>query len=94
MIRNYALTLGAVTLRLWLPLFLSLDYTFVESYATIAWLSWFPNLLVAELIIKNKKVGEHQQLVSSSIANHEAAQQIIGREGEPATLLKTPLVKS
>jgi uncharacterized membrane protein len=63
MIRNYALTLGAVTLRLWLPLFLSLDYTFVEAYATIAWLSWFPNLLAAELIIKNKKVGEHRQLV-------------------------------
>ena len=55
MIRNYALTLAAVTLRLWLPTFLALGFTFIETYATIAWLSWFPNLVVAELIIKNKK---------------------------------------
>ena len=69
MIRNYALTLAAVTLRLWLPIFLSLDFTFIESYATIAWLSWFPNLLIAELVIKNKKAREHRQFVSSIVAN-------------------------
>lgn len=55
MIRNYALTLAAVTLRLWLPTFLSLDYTFAESYTTVAWISWVPNLIVAEFLIKNKK---------------------------------------
>jgi len=58
MIRNYALTLAAVTLRLWLPTFLSLGFTFIESYITIAWLSWFPNLLIAELVIRNGKVRE------------------------------------
>ncbi len=58
MIRNYALTLAAVTLRLWLPAFLSLDYSFAESYTTVAWISWVPNLIIAELIIKNKKARE------------------------------------
>ena len=53
MIRSYALTLSAITLRI---------YTFgfswfnipahpVEIYITTAWLSWVPNLIVAEMII-------------------------------------------
>lgn len=69
MIRNYALTFAAVTLRLWLPAFLALGFTFVETYITVAWLSWIPNLLIAELIIKNGKVKEHRQFVSSIVAN-------------------------
>lgn len=51
MIRNYALTLGAVTLRLWLPLLLSQDIPFPVAYPIIAWLSWVPNLVVAEMYL-------------------------------------------
>jgi uncharacterized membrane protein len=51
MIRNYALTLGAVTLRLWLPLLLSLGLEFPVAYPMIAWLSWVPNLVVAEVYL-------------------------------------------
>ncbi len=53
MIRNYSLSLGAVTLRMWLPLFLILfgGKNFETSYAIISWLSWVPNLLIAELFI-------------------------------------------
>lgn len=52
MIRSFALTLAAVTLRLWLPLFLfGFKMDFMVAYPIIAWLSWMPNLLVAELII-------------------------------------------
>ncbi len=62
MIRNYALTFAAVMLRVWLPLFAALGYEFAEGYATVAWLCWVPNLLVAELIIsKGKTLTQRQQ---------------------------------
>lgn len=61
MIRNYALTFSAVTLRLWLPLLAALGYDFPESYPTVAWLAWVPNLLVAELIIGKSKFGANGQ---------------------------------
>ncbi|MGN6394979.1 MAG: DUF2306 domain-containing protein [Mucilaginibacter sp.] len=59
MIRNYALTFAAVTLRIWLPLATSImHFDFTASYRVISWLCWVPNLIVAELIItrKNNKV--------------------------------------
>jgi hypothetical protein len=48
MTRNYALTFAGVTLRLWLILFqvAGLDFTF--SYIAMAWISWIPNLILAE----------------------------------------------
>lgn len=64
MIRNYALTFSAVTLRLWLPVFLSLGYTFPEAYTTVAWLCWFPNLLIAEMIIGYGKTRPERQKLS------------------------------
>ena len=51
MIRNYALTFAAVTLRLWIPLLLSTGLAFEMAYPIIAWLCWVPNLLAAELYI-------------------------------------------
>jgi uncharacterized membrane protein len=56
MIRNYALTFAAVTLRLWLPLSQTvLHVDFIFAYRTISWLCWVPNLLVAEIIVRNRK---------------------------------------
>lgn len=56
MTRSYALCFGAVTLRLWLPLFLgALGMSFDFAYPIIAWISWVPNLLVAEWIIRRVK---------------------------------------
>ncbi len=53
MIRSYALTFGAVTLRLWLPLFTQgFGIPFIPAYLVIAWLAWVPNLFVAEWIIR------------------------------------------
>lgn len=49
MIRNFALTFAAVTLRLWWPSLQKLGAGFEESYQTVAWLCWVPNLIVAEL---------------------------------------------
>jgi hypothetical protein len=51
MIRSYALTLAAVTLRIYLPLSLASGIPFVEAYQAIAWFCWVPNLVVAEWFI-------------------------------------------
>lgn len=51
MIRSYALCLGAVTLRIYLPLSMALEIDFMVAYPIIAWLAWVPNLIIAELFI-------------------------------------------
>jgi uncharacterized membrane protein len=56
MIRSYAITFAAVMLRIWTPL-LSWDLGVNHNLtiALTAWLSWIPNLLVAELLIFMRK---------------------------------------
>lgn len=53
MIRSYALTFAAVTLRIYLPLSQVAQLDFIDAYRGIAWLCWIPNLLVAEWIISS-----------------------------------------
>jgi uncharacterized membrane protein len=49
MLRNYALTFGAATLRLELPLLIIFGgLGFQAAYTTVAWLSWVPNWLIVE----------------------------------------------
>lgn len=48
LVRNYALTLAAVTLRIYLPLSLGNGIPFETAYPIIAWAAWVPNLVVAE----------------------------------------------
>ncbi len=51
--RSFALTMAAVTLRLYVPLgsaVLYWDHEFVVTSS--AWVSWVPNLIVAEIILK------------------------------------------
>lgn len=48
MMRNYALTFAAVTLRLQLPLAGVLGLDFEVVYPVIAWTAWLPNLLLIE----------------------------------------------
>jgi Predicted membrane protein (DUF2306) len=48
MIRSYALTLAAVTLRLYLPASIALGVDFRSAYRVISWACWLPNLAVAE----------------------------------------------
>lgn len=49
MIRSFALTFAAVTLRIQLGLFTAgLGWSFDDAYVTVAWLSWVPNLVIAE----------------------------------------------
>lgn len=62
MIRSFALTLSAISLRLWKMLFATFtDIPPMDRYRIIAWLGWTLNLLIAECIIynyfSNKKTG-------------------------------------
>lgn len=51
MIRSFALTFAAVTLRLYLPFPPLMGFSFVEGYRAISWLCWVPNLIAAELYL-------------------------------------------
>lgn len=55
MIRSWALTLAAVTLRLYLPAVMILDWPFLPWYRAIAFLAWVPNLAIAELYLLRAK---------------------------------------
>lgn len=53
MLRSYALSFSAITLRLYVPIFslyLGMEHDFVVQIT--AWVNWIPNLLVAEWIIR------------------------------------------
>jgi uncharacterized membrane protein len=61
MIRNYALTFGAVTLRLWLGVFQVVGLEFMTSYMIVAWLAWIPNLFVAEWMVRRRRLANSSQ---------------------------------
>lgn len=51
MYRSYALTLAAVTLRIYLPLFQIAGFGFDVAYPLISWIAWVPNLLIVEWFV-------------------------------------------
>lgn len=60
MFRSYALTLSAITLRsyTWLLEMTTWPISPREIYILTAWLSWVPNLLLAEYLIRRGWVGK------------------------------------
>jgi hypothetical protein len=50
MVRNFALTFAAVTLRFYLPGSVAAGIAFELAYPVIAWLCWLPNIVIAELL--------------------------------------------
>ena len=50
MVRNFALTFAAVTLRLYSPVSMAAGIEFEVAYPYIAWICWVPNLVAAELL--------------------------------------------
>lgn len=62
MIRNFAMTYAAVTLRLWLGILVIVHLTlgleggqaFTNAYAAVPFLAWLPNLVVAEIMIARR----------------------------------------
>lgn len=56
--RSFALTVSALTLRLWKVLLAhTTGWNPMEIYQTIAWLGWVPNLLAVEILIRIKKTS-------------------------------------
>jgi uncharacterized membrane protein YozB (DUF420 family) len=55
MIRSYALTLAAVTLRLYLPVVLLSGVDFPFAYRAISFLCWVPNLVLAEVYLRARR---------------------------------------
>jgi uncharacterized membrane protein len=71
MMRSFALSLAAVTLRNYLPL-LSMKVPFLTAYAIVSWLCWVPNLVVAEWLIAVRtpsQAAAHAQ----SVASHQSS---------------------
>ncbi|HSV57888.1 MAG TPA: DUF2306 domain-containing protein [Variovorax sp.] len=54
MIRSFALSFAAVTLRIYLPLPSLLGIDFLPAYQAISFLCWVPNLLVAEWWLRTR----------------------------------------
>jgi uncharacterized membrane protein len=52
MIRSFALTFAAVTLRIILPIELALGVPFPAAYAVVSWACWVPNLFAAEWFVR------------------------------------------
>ncbi len=67
MIRNYALTFGAVTLRVYLNLLQLAGLEFETIYVWVPWAAWAPNMVVGEWIIGNFR------------ANHLGVRYILGK---------------
>lgn len=54
MIRSFALTFAAVTLRIYLPTSMALPFDMDDSYRAISFLCWVPNLLAAEWYLRRQ----------------------------------------
>jgi uncharacterized membrane protein len=55
MIRSYALTFAAVTLRIYLPIGAMAFGDFMTFYRIDAWLSWVPNLVLVEAWLRTRR---------------------------------------
>ncbi len=52
MIRSFALTFAAVTLRLYLLGFIGAGFSYTEASIYLAWMCWVPNFLVVEWFLR------------------------------------------
>jgi uncharacterized membrane protein len=57
MLRSWAMTSAAITLRLYLPAAGMLGLGFYTAYPVIAWLSWLTNLAIVEYWIRRTRTG-------------------------------------
>jgi Predicted membrane protein (DUF2306) len=63
MVRSFALTLAALTLRIELPSMMIGGLSFLTAYRIVAWSCWVPNLLVAEAVVRSSKLPEDIQKI-------------------------------
>lgn len=57
MLRSYALTAAAITLRLMIPTSFVLQLDFTQSYRVIAWACWLTNLAIVEYYIRRTRTA-------------------------------------
>lgn len=68
MIRSFALTLSAITLRAWkYILVLTFRPPPMDAYMIVAWLGWVPNLIIAEIIVSRMVQKRITQTKSSKL---------------------------
>jgi len=58
MIFSYAACFAAVTLRIWLPILISVIGEFIIAYRIVAWLCWIPNMIVAYVIVRKTRLTQ------------------------------------
>ena len=54
MIRSFALTFAAVTLRAYVPISIMAAAPMAIAYPIISWACWVPNLIVAEIWLRTR----------------------------------------
>src|SRR3954454_21343714 len=70
MIRSYALTLSALTLRAWKwSINNSVELPPMDVYRAVAWLGWVPNILLAEFIIWRYRYTAAKRLSAARAAD-------------------------
>ena len=74
MIRNYALTLAGLMLRVWVPLSEPTGIDFTMAYRFIGWLCWVPNLLIAEWIVRRTRRAQRRETVLARRETPQTAQ--------------------
>jgi hypothetical protein len=64
--RSYALTFAAITLRIYIFISsYSYNLSVPEAYATLAWLSWLPNLILTEIYLRTTASVQRSEIVGS-----------------------------
>ncbi|HYI43274.1 MAG TPA: DUF2306 domain-containing protein [Sphingomicrobium sp.] len=66
MLRSYAMTATAITLRLMIPAAMMLRFDFVPAYQAIAWLSWIANLVAVEWYVRRSRGPAARGAVASA----------------------------
>ena len=69
MIRSFALTAAAITLRMYLPLIFVFHWPFAIAYPAIAWLCWIPNALTVEVYLRFVPTPAHISLPANMAAS-------------------------
>jgi uncharacterized membrane protein len=69
MIRSFALTAAAITLRMYLPLIFVFHWNFSVAYPAIAWLCWIPNALAAEVYLRLARTASGVSLPANLVGN-------------------------
>jgi hypothetical protein len=67
MMRSYALTLSALTLRAWkYGITNTMTLPPMDVYRVVAWLGWVGNLVVAEYLIRRHQKNQRKIIIATS----------------------------